>query len=126
MACVDENTAVVVVLTGGQCHDAPIFDQVIDEVPQEHRIEKAAMDKSYDSASIRDKLKKKEMTPVIPPRRNRKEQINYDKETYKLRNKVERFFNKAKQFRRIATRYEKLAHTFLAFIHIAAVFILTR
>jgi putative transposase len=49
-----------------------------------------------------------------------------DKDLYKLREKVERFFNKLKQFRRIATRYEKLSHTFLAFIHLVAVWILIK
>jgi transposase len=43
-----------------------------------------------------------------------------------LREKVERFFNKLKQFRRIATRYEKLRHTFLAFMHIVALWIMLR
>ena len=52
--------------------------------------------------------------PVIPPKSNRTEPVDYDKDLYKLREKVERFFNKLKQFRRIATRYEKLSHTFLA------------
>lgn len=126
IACVDESTAIVVVLTGGQCHDAPVFNEVIEEVPEEHNLEEAALDKGYDSTSIRDKLKKKGIIPVIPPRSNRKEQASCDKETYKLRNKVERFFNKVKQFRRIATRYEKLSCTFLAFIHIVSALILVR
>jgi transposase len=40
------------------------------------------------------------------------------------RSRVERFFNPLKQFRRIATRSEQLSHTFLAFIHLVAVWIL--
>ena len=40
---------------------------------------------------------------------------------YRLRNRVERFFNKLKQFRRIATRYEKLAANYLAMIKIATI-----
>ena len=78
------------------------------------------MDKAYDSNHIREKLRENAITPVIPPKSNRKEAIDYDKDQYKLREKVERFFNRLKQFRRIATRYEKLGQTFLAFIHIVA------
>ena len=48
------------------------------------------------------------------------------KDLYKLREKVERFFNNLKQFRRIATRYEKLSQTFLAFIHLVAVWIIIK
>ena len=39
---------------------------------------------------------------------------------YRLRNQIERFFNKIKHFRRIATRYEKLAANYLAMIQLAA------
>jgi len=35
----------------------------------------------------------------------------YDKERYRGRNRIERFFNKFKQFRRIATHYDKLKST---------------
>ena len=61
-----------------------------------------------------------------PPKSNRTEPLDYDTELYKLREKVERFFNNLKQFRRIATRYEKLSQTFLAFIHLVAAWILIK
>ena len=61
---------------------------------------------------------------MIPPRSNRKEQREYDKETYKERNKVERFINKIKNCRRVATRYDKTATSFLGFVLIAATMIL--
>ena len=44
---------------------------------------------------------------VIPPKRNRKVQREYDKELYKQRNRIERCFSKLKCLRRFATRYEK-------------------
>jgi len=64
--------------------------------------------------------------PVIPPKSNRTEPLDYETELYKLREKVERFFHNLKQFRRIATRYEKLSQTFLAFIHLVAAWILIK
>jgi transposase len=62
------------------------------------------MDKGYDSEQIRQRFQDQEVTPVIPPKRNRQKPIIYDAEYYQLCEKVERFFNKMKQFRRIATR----------------------
>ena len=118
--CIDENTVVSFTLTAGQCHDAPEFENVFNKLATGHHLEQAVMDKAYGSKDIRDMLERNKMEPVIPCKSNCKKQIAYDKKSYKLRNKVERFFNKIKQFRRIATRYEKLSRTFKAFIHIVA------
>ena len=43
-----------------------------------------------------------------------------DAETYRDRNKIERFFGRLKQYRRLATRYEKPVVSFFAFWHVAA------
>jgi hypothetical protein len=70
------------------------------------------MDKGYDSHGIREHLLAQAMVPVIPPKSNRTTAIDYDTALYKLRKKVERFFNNLQQLRRMATRYEKLSQTF--------------
>ena len=36
------------------------------------------------------------------------------------------FFNKIKAFRRVATRYDKLASSFLAFVHVASIWLLSK
>jgi transposase len=59
------------------------------------------------------KLEQRGITPVIPPKANRKEPRETDFALYSERNLVERFFNALKQYRGIATRYDKLANTFL-------------
>jgi transposase len=59
-------------------------------------------------------LKTRRITPVIPPKANRKEPRQTDFALYCERNLVERFFQKLKQYRAIATRFDKLANTFLA------------
>jgi transposase len=64
------------------------------------------------------------MVAVILPKSNRTQEIDFDKQLYKLRNKIEQFINRMKPFRRIATRYEKLAENYLVFIHIVAVYVL--
>ena len=85
----------------------------------------AVMDKAYDHNAIRRCPAVVGMA-VIPPRANRTEPIQYGAEKYKLREKVERFFNKLKPFRRIATRYDKLSRTFLAFVHLVATWMMVR
>jgi putative transposase len=108
------------VITGGERSDMPGFDEVFDQLPPDHALADAMRDKGYDSNHIRERLQGRDINPVIPPKSNRTESIAYDKDKYKLREKVERFFNRLKQFRRIATRYDKLGYVFLAFIHMVA------
>jgi transposase len=84
------------------------------------------MDKGYDSQPIRAQLLAQDIVPVIPPRSNRTEPIEYDHDLYTLREQVERFFNHLKQCRRIATRYDKLSRTFLAFIHLVAAWLMIK
>lgn len=109
--------------TEGHRHESPVFDEVCAQVPQEQQQTHAVMDKGYDSNHIRAQRLAQDIVPVIPPKSNRTAPLDYDKDLYKLREKVERFFNSLKQFRRIATRYEKLSQTFLAFIPLVAAWI---
>ena len=104
----------------------PGFAQVFAALPDGHALEYGVMDKGYDSNAIRAKLQEHHITPVIPPKKNRKEPMAYDQALYKLREQVERFFNRLKQFRRIATRYDKLGYTYLAFIHLVAAFLVIK
>jgi len=48
--------------------------------------------RGYDSDNFRDRIRKQKYTPVIPGRRNRTVQINYDKHLYKERNIIGVFF----------------------------------
>ena len=59
---------------------------------------------------------------MIPQRRNRKIQSAYDKILYRVRNLVERAFNKLKHWRRMSTRYDRKALYFLSFVKLAAAF----
>lgn len=124
--CLDETSGVSLLLTGGARHDAPGFETVWEQRPETPELDYGVMDRAYDSDPIRRRLQDDGVTPVIPPRSKCQEPIDYDEDQYKLRQKVERFFNKLKQFRRIATRYEKLAQTFLALIHLVSAWIMVK
>jgi transposase len=59
--------------------------------------------------------------PIVPPKKNRREPWDYDRELYKKRNEVERFFRGCKRFRRVCTRYDKLDRMFLVFFLLAVI-----
>ena len=61
---------------------------------------------------------KEGMQPVIPAKKNRKEQRHYDKALYKIRYLVENACLHLKQCREIVTRYAKNTALFLAAVHI--------
>ena len=78
-------------------------------------------DKGYDADKrVIRLLEQAGKTVVIPPKRTRQDQREYDKELYKSRHLIESFFCKLKQFRAIATRYDKTARNFLAAAYLAA------
>lgn len=80
-------------------------------------------DKGYDSDSFVAKIRASGACPVIPPRKNRTILRDYDRDLYKERNLVERFFQKLKNFRRIATRYERLARNYASMLSLVSVII---
>src|SRR5438067_7013746 len=107
-------------LTPGQAHDLTCAEPLLGEANPEALIG----DKAYDADPLLDTLAQREITPVIPPKANRKTPRTCDFVLYCERNLVERFFNKLKHFRAIATRYDKLARNFLAGVQLASAIIL--
>lgn len=75
-------------------------------------------DKAYDVDEIIEKAMQQGMQIVIPPKKNRKHQREYDEYLYKLRHLVENAFMHLKQWRGIATRYAKNTASFLAAVQI--------
>ncbi len=78
-------------------------------------------DREYDSNEIVKAAKEAAMTVVIPLKKNRKEQRNYDKYLYKIRHLVENAFLMLKRWRGIAARYAKLAFSFVAAVQIRCI-----
>lgn len=105
-----------IILTPGQRGHAPIAPDLLDGLTPK----RVLADKAYDSNAIRALICAMRAEPVIPSNPTRKHRIPYDFEAYKVRNTVERCFNKLKHFRRIATRLDRRAIYFLSFVQIAA------
>jgi transposase len=77
------------------------------------------MDRAYEGDEIRALAAAYGHEPVVPPKKNRKEPWKYDKELYKRRNIVERFFRRIKEYRRVYTRYDKTDVMYMAFVQFA-------
>ncbi len=75
-------------------------------------------DRGYDTNVIIEKAEQAGMEAVIPPKKNRKVQREYDKELYRARHLVENAFLHLKRWRGIATRYAKNTASFLAAVQI--------
>lgn len=82
-----------------------------------------AGDKGYSSRRIRGWLRRHRIRAVIPlPSCQRLDPPEeFDRETYRRRNAVERCVGWLKELRRVATRFEKLAVNYLAMLKLAIV-----
>ena len=74
-------------------------------------------DKGYDTDVVLANVAAIGAQAVIPSKKNRLVQRVIDRNLYRDRNKIERFFSRLKQFRRLATRYDKTASSFLGMVH---------
>jgi transposase len=101
-------------ITPGETSDYRGFDLVMDDNLPEPCVLLA--DRGYDSDKVRETMEARYVVPVIPMRKSRKLCVAVDRTLYRLRNLVERCFNKLKNARRVATRYDKTAVSFLGFI----------
>jgi transposase len=105
------------ILTGGEAHDITTAPELLRGLSTDAVI----ADKAYDSNALRTLIAETGAEAVIPSNRSRKILIPHDRGAYKMRNRIERFFNKLKQFRRVATRYDKLLANFMGFVKLAAI-----
>jgi len=108
-----------VFVTSGTVHDCKQACELIDGFTAEWLL----ADRGYDSNEIINKAVSQNMKTVIPPRKSRREQREYDDDLYKLRHLVENAFLFLKQWRGIATRYAKNTTSFVAAVQIRCIVI---
>ena len=110
------------VLTPGQTGDVTQAPALLEGRRAGHVI----ADTAYDSRALREIIAAIGATAVIPSNPTRKHPFAHDPVIYRLRNRIERCFNKLKHFRRFATRYDRRALHFLSFIHLAGIMLWMR
>lgn len=73
-------------------------------------------DKGYDYSAVRNLITASGKTPVIPRRKGAICPGVRDKERYKTRSAIERFFGKIKENKRLTLRFDKFDATFFSFL----------
>jgi len=104
-------------ITAGNINDSTEACELLDGI----NAKKLLADKGYDTNEIVEFATNAGMEAVIPPKSNRKEQREYDKELYKKRHIVENVFLWFKRWRGIATRYAKNTLSFLSAVQIRCI-----
>lgn len=121
MAAASERFAVDFSLSPGNAADAPEGRKLLESM-RTVDAEYLLMDRAYEGDETRQLAMDLGMFPVVPPKKNRLEPWEYDKEMYKKRNEVERLFRRIKGFRRVFSRFDKLDVVFSFFITFALIF----
>jgi transposase len=110
------------ILTAGQRHDSPQAGALIEGFEAQVLI----ADKGYDSAPLVEAVTAKGILAVIPPKKNRLVQSEYDRHLYRERHLIECFINKLKHYRRVFSRFDKLSKNYLGFLSFVSALIWLR
>jgi transposase len=105
------------IITEGTRADCTQADALIEGFDAQYLL----ADKGYDSNEIVENARSKGIKAVIPPKRNRKQAREFDKDLYRHRHLVENAFLHLKRWRGVATRYAKNSASFLAAVHIRCI-----
>ncbi len=104
------------ILTGGERNEITQTEGLLEGFKANYVL----ADKGYDGQRAMNAIATTGAKPVVPRRTTTAQWRPFDRELYKERNMIERFFSKIKNFRRIATRYDKLARNYLGFLNLVA------
>ena len=104
-------------ITPGQASDKTTAPALLAGLPTAQAV---VADRGYDSCTLVELVAASGGTAHIPTQRRVNVQRSVERDLYRKRNLVERYFCRLKQFRRIATRYDKLAQNFLAAVALAS------
>ena len=125
MICDALGSPLAFTLTPGQAGDCPQAVPLLERVAPE-RVEAVLADRGYDSDALVAHIATMGAEAVIPSRKNRTVVRDHDRDLYRERNAVERFFGRIKHYRRVATRYEKTARCFMAMLHVVSAMVWLR
>ncbi len=114
------------ILTAGNIYDGTVAIDLISKIKNHKDDCYFVMDKAYISSEIRSFLIENNFIVVVPPKSNTVNPWTYDKQIYKKRNEIERFFLRLKGFRKIFTRYDKLDIMYCAYVFFGMIMILLR
>ena len=121
MVAADARTAITFALSPGHAHDGTEGRKLLSKLGAPKWPIHLLMDRAYEGNETRQLALDLGFIPVVPPKSNRIEPWEYNRQMYKRRNEIERLFRRLKGFRRIFSRFEKLDVMFMGFIHFALI-----
>jgi len=116
MVAADARTAVAFRLSPGNARDAPEGRKLLSGMKKPAGGPALVMDRACEDNATRQLALQLGFAPVVPPKSNRLNPWEYDRELCKRRNEVERLFRRLKGFRRIFSRFENLDVIYLGFV----------
>ena len=131
LVCDGEGNVLHFELTAGQAHETTAFVEALNHVDMRNldtrlRIWPANLvgDKAYRAQWIFEWLEKRGIAAVIPAKGNQANDVDnpdFDRETYRRRNIIERLVGWLKECRRVLSRFEKTAINFAGMITVAII-----
>lgn len=109
-------------LTAGQRHDCSQAQGLIAGYGPRALI----ADRGYDTDALLEAAAALGVEAVIPPKRRRLVQRDYDRHLYRERHLIECFINKIKHYRRVFSRFDKLSKNYLGFLSFVSALIWLR
>jgi transposase len=132
LVCDGLGTLLAIQVGPGQQHESRAFEAVMIGARRPRRDGRprwpkaAALDKGYSYPRVRNWLRRHHIGSVIPSRKNQPADPNFDKQTYRKRNIIERVVGWFKECRALGTRYDKLAVNYVALWMVANIHRLLR
>jgi len=132
LVCDRRGLILAVFVTAGQRHESKAFEPVMFRARRPRLSGKkrwparVAADKGYSYARVRSWLERHHIEDVIPTRKDQPRDEDFDKQTYRKRNMIERVVGWFKECRALGTRYDKLAVNYVALWMVAIIHYLLR
>jgi transposase len=120
LVCDGSGTLLAILVGPGQEHDSRAFEPVMGRARRPRHAGRprwpwaTAGDKGYSYPRVRDWLRRHHIGSVIPTRKDQPSDPNFDQQTYRKRNIIERVVGWFKECRALGTRYDKLAVNYVA------------
>ena len=106
-------------VTSGTIADSSQANKLITDIDAQYLL----ADRGYDTNEIIEDAARRKMEVVIPAKKNRKVQREYNRKIYGNRHKIENTFLKLKRWRGIATRYAKTTSSYMVAVQICCMFL---
>jgi transposase len=120
LVCERHGIVLALWVTPGQRHESQAFSIVMLRA-QRPRLarrprwpRRVGADKGYSYPGIRQWLRRRHISPVIPTRKDQPRQARFDRAAYRRRSRIEQVVGWYKECRALATRYDKLAVNYVA------------